>query len=53
MGKCQNCRIEILDETERCPLCQTVLEPTGELENMYPNIRLRRKRPGGFGSPGR
>ena len=43
MGKCQNCRIEILDETERCPLCQTVLEPTDELENMYPNIRLWRK----------
>ena len=44
MGKCQNCRIEILDEAERCPLCQTVLEPTDALENMYPNIRLRRRR---------
>lgn len=44
MGKCHNCRIEILDETERCPLCQTVLEPTERLENMYPNIRLKRHR---------
>jgi len=44
MGKCQNCRIEILDVAERCPLCQTVLEPTEEMENMYPNIRRKRKR---------
>ena len=44
MGKCQNCRIEILDESERCPLCQTILEPTESLENMYPNIRLKRHR---------
>lgn len=44
MGKCQNCRLEILDETERCPLCQTVLEPTEELENMYPDVRLRVRR---------
>lgn len=44
MGKCQHCRIEVLDVTERCPLCQTILEPTEELENMYPNIRLQHRR---------
>ena len=44
MGKCRNCHIEILDETEVCPLCQTILEPTDELENMYPNVRIRMRR---------
>ncbi len=40
MGKCCNCHIEILDETKCCPLCQSVLLPTDELENMYPDARL-------------
>jgi len=40
MGKCRNCKIEILDETESCPLCHSILEPTAELENMYPPVRL-------------
>lgn len=44
MGKCCHCNIEILDETEYCPLCHAVLEPTDELENMYPNVRLRMRR---------
>ncbi|MBE6932817.1 MAG: zinc ribbon domain-containing protein [Ruminococcaceae bacterium] len=44
MGKCKICRVEVLDVTERCPLCQTILEPTEELENMYPNIRLQYRR---------
>lgn len=44
MGKCRNCNVEILDETERCPLCQSILESTEELENMYPNVRLRMRR---------
>jgi len=44
MGKCRNCNIEILDEAEFCPLCQTILEPTDELENMYPNVRIRMRR---------
>jgi len=38
------CNIEVLDETERCPLCNTVLEPTIAVENMYPNIRVRSKK---------
>ena len=44
MGKCRNCHIEILDETESCPLCQSILEQTDVLENMYPNVRVRMRR---------
>ena len=44
MAKCWNCNIEILDETEYCPLCQSILEPTDELENMYPDVRLKIRR---------
>lgn len=40
MGKCQKCNVEILDETEFCPLCRSVLERTDELENMYPDARI-------------
>ena len=41
MSKCHKCNVEILDETEICPLCRSVLEQTEELENMYPNARLK------------
>lgn len=41
MSKCRNCNVEILDETEFCPLCHSVLERTEELENMYPDARLK------------
>ena len=44
MGKCRNCHIEVLDETEFCPLCMSILEPDGEMENMYPNVRVRMRR---------
>lgn len=44
MSKCRQCKIEVLDETERCPLCGTVLEPTVEVENMYPDIRVRSRK---------
>jgi len=44
MAKCRTCNIEILDETAVCPLCQTILEPTDEVENMYPNVRVRMRR---------
>ena len=40
MSKCRNCNVEISDETERCPLCGSVLEYTGEVENMYPDVRV-------------
>ena len=41
MSKCRNCNVEILDVTEFCPLCHSVLEQTEELENMYPDARLK------------
>jgi len=44
MAKCNRCNVEILDETEFCPLCRSVLEPTDPLENMYPNIRLKMRK---------
>ena len=44
MSKCLNCKIEILDETERCPLCQSILQQTEDLENMYPEVRYSFRR---------
>ena len=41
MAKCRTCNIEILDETNVCPLCMSILEPTMEVENMYPDVRDR------------
>ena len=41
MAKCRKCNIEILDETTVCPLCMSILEPTMEVENMYPDVRVR------------
>lgn len=44
MSRCRQCNVEVLDETERCPLCNSVLEPTVEVENMYPNVRVMVKK---------
>lgn len=44
MSKCRQCNIEVLDETERCPLCNTVLDETVEMENMYPDIRIKTRK---------
>ena len=44
MSRCKNCNIEVLDETERCPLCGSVLEQTVEVENMYPDVRIRSRK---------
>ena len=44
MSKCIRCHVEILDETERCPLCNAVLEQTVEVENMYPDVRIRSRK---------
>lgn len=44
MSRCKQCNVEILDETERCPLCHSVLEKTVEVENMYPNVRMITRR---------
>lgn len=40
MAKCKKCNIEILDETEFCPLCHSVIEATDPVEDMYPDIRI-------------
>lgn len=44
MSKCIRCHVDILDETERCPLCDAVLEQTVALENMYPDVRVRSRK---------
>ena len=41
MAVCKLCCIEVLNETEICPLCRSVLEKTETMENMYPNVRER------------
>lgn len=38
MNRCQKCHVVILDDTDRCPLCQHVLQTDGgKQENSYPN----------------
>ena len=29
MSKCKNCNVEILDDSQICPLCHSVLEEIG------------------------
>ncbi len=40
MSKCKKCNVEIMDETDICPLCQNVLEESGEVYNTYPDARV-------------
>ncbi|MEE1087062.1 MAG: DUF6320 domain-containing protein [Schaedlerella sp.] len=44
MSRCKNCNLEILDETEYCPLCQSVLAENEIMENMYPDMRITLRR---------
>ena len=44
MSKCRQCNIDVLDETVRCPLCNTVLDETVEMEDMYPDIRVKTRK---------
>ena len=44
MAKCRKCNLEVLDETEVCPLCKSILEPTDPVENMYPDVRIHVRR---------
>lgn len=41
MKECKKCRVEVLDDTMVCPLCNSVLEVTGEEQesNGYPNVK--------------
>ena len=41
MSRCKQCNIEILEPTERCPLCNSVLEKSEDLEAMYPQIHQK------------
>lgn len=44
MSKCRQCNVEILDETEYCPLCHSALEHTFEVENMYPDVKVQTRK---------
>ena len=45
MSKCKMCKVEILDKTDTCPLCNHVLEWDGnEKENLYPDARVARRK---------
>ena len=44
MSRCRQCKVEILDETDRCPLCDSVLEHTFEVENMYPDVKMQTRK---------
>ena len=37
MSKCKNCNVEILDDSQICPLCHSVLEEGEEGHNTYPD----------------
>lgn len=44
MSRCRQCKIEILDQTQICPLCKCVLEQNENVRNAYPDIRFRTKK---------
>lgn len=44
MSKCIQCKIEVLDEAQHCPLCQSALEHTIDVEDMYPDIKMRTRK---------
>lgn len=45
MSRCKICKVDILDKTEKCPLCNNVLEWDGtEKENLYPDARIASKK---------
>ena len=44
MSKCIQCKIEVLDDAQHCPLCQSALEHTTDMEDMYPDIKMRTRK---------
>ena len=41
MSRCRVCKVDILDKTDKCPLCNNVLEWDGiEREPLYPDARI-------------
>lgn len=41
MSRCRQCNVEILDQTQICPLCKCVVEWDEDARNVYPDIRFR------------
>lgn len=44
MSRCRQCKLEVLDEAGQCPLCRCALEYTAQMENAYPDIRMRTRK---------
>ena len=44
MSKCKNCNVEILDDSQICPLCHSVLEEGEEGHNTYPDAWIPTRR---------
>ncbi len=44
MGKCIQCGVKIKDETNVCPLCQCVLEEGDDVQDTYPDVRLKTRK---------
>lgn len=45
MSRCKVCKVDVLDKTDKCPLCNNVLEWDGiEREELYPNARIASKK---------
>lgn len=44
MSRCKQCKVNIKDNVTLCPLCKSVLEKSDDVENMYPNIRIKEKK---------
>ena len=42
MNKCKRCKVEIVDDTDVCPLCENIVTKDDEQQfNTYPNVRNR------------
>ena len=44
--KCSHCGVSIIDNTEKCPLCNGILDPGGDGEDFYPDIVHKVKKMG-------
>lgn len=44
MASCKKCNVEIIDNTNVCPLCDCVIDNMHEYEEIYPDIRLKTKK---------
>jgi len=44
MSKCNLCRVDVLDATQVCPLCKSIIAPDALAKNRYPAVRIRLQR---------